>query len=280
MICFLDGDGEILSTNTSTGYPAPEDVMERLKRDIQFPNVRVVDIPPLDREFWYFGPDAEYPTVKPQVSVEINKTEVVANEVDAVVLSGLPDDAIVHCNGGSLDSEKSGTLSLKFRASGVHVVSVTKRGFRSQTFQITAVDQAGRKRALEPVESKNADITVVVGIEDAAYRVELENRVREHFDRISNNYSRSLILAPEASRVVNGEASNEMSKLASAANEDVNLYVAKILTDKVSYFTNEQKREHVLREIKTAFSQEGVSPRRADLEAVVQTFGVPPAQGR
>jgi hypothetical protein len=121
MLLFTDDDGRYVG-HTDAEYPAPADMLERVRKNQA--EGHVWDVPPFGPEFWYVPPETGVPIIRPRLDCTVSETT--GGDDKVTVISGIPAGAVVTVTGpeGEQRVEADGEdLELVLRIAGTYAVS-------------------------------------------------------------------------------------------------------------------------------------------------------------
>ncbi|MGA0595386.1 hypothetical protein [Enterovirga sp. CN4-39] len=268
---FLDEAGSYVGEN-STAYPAPAEMVERIRANLPDGVARVEDVPPLTGEFWHWPSGADGPQLKPAIGAKLDKVEVAADEVDHVVLTGVPAGAEVLITGpfqGRFVSDGS-DIALSFTDPGPHEVRISAPGCRPERFSLMAKPEgeASPKRRRRKVK---AGQEVVVGRTPEAYADEVAADVDAHFEGVATRYQAAVAMAPEAEAHLAGQPSQRIERLAAAQDTTADALATIIKADADRFWSLQEEQAQTKRQIRELGQRR---EKRAGFQALLKAKGI------
>jgi hypothetical protein len=141
-----ESNGQFMGEH-SQPYPCPPMVMESLTAGYNGRPLKLLDVPPFTGDWWYLPPGQEFPVLRPKSKYTASKTTVVADGVDASILTGIPVGAEMYISGpysGKMTVEDEEALHINFIQPGQYEIRFGLYPFVFDTLYITAT-QPGSK---------------------------------------------------------------------------------------------------------------------------------------
>lgn len=273
MIIFLDKDGAFVGSNTGVGYPAPPEVLERLRAGAQDPIDRVEDCPPFEPEHWHWPAGSPGPVVKPQLAVTVSKAAAKADETDAVIIENVPAGATIVIGGteqGAFVADGK-PIALAFSAEGQHDVRIRAPGHLERRIELRSTESATARRRRRVRQLADTHQEVVIGIagQDLARRA--LSRADQALEAETRPYAEAMLQEGAARQVLAGIVSAPLATLAEIRSQTAEELAADIVRKVDAYWALQHRRERVRHSL-TAFA--GGTPRRREVAAFLRSEGL------
>jgi hypothetical protein len=246
-IWFLDAEGNCLGEHSSA-YPAPPEILNRLRVDAMPPIVRVVDVPPLTHEFFVIPEGSDIPVARPLLELNVSNTTMPAGETHPVVLEGVPEGSKVTIVGpyqGEFVADGS-PLALTFLEEGEHEIRVNTPGFRPHKIVVNSVPEHEEHPEAEVPEDA---LTVMVGIPGDVHAEQALEDVETHFRMRADKVRDSLAMLNEAKDHLAGKKS-QITKLAKAEGITPDELANRIVTQAQVFWDIQEEKTKIKRKLK------------------------------